>query len=210
MPTLSELRSSILPLGPSWSDQIPTDKDPIEQIKLCKIASQPSTSVVDIQPLVVSHSLIVHADLSWQAFVHDREVVPTATNPLSGFPKHLDVATLKRLILVIETSTVCPGNPDAHFVEMGSSNKGKFVSTNGEVRAVIESRYPLSLNGIMYTSTVRTSCCEMLVHGAKCTSCRDYRSQLQAMRSRLTRKAASVHKYTNNRFLNTPQKDKKN
>ena len=71
------------------------------------------------QPLVVTHSLIVHADLTWQAFVHDREVVPMAKNPLCGFPKHLD-GTLKRLILVIESCTVCPGNPDAHFVEIGN------------------------------------------------------------------------------------------
>jgi altronate dehydratase len=33
--------------------------------------------------------------------------------------------------------------------------------------------------------------------------------QLRAVHSRLARKATSVHKYTNNRFLNTPQKAEK-
>ena len=109
-----------------------------------------STSATATQPLVVTHSLIVHADYSWQAFVHGHEVVPMVTNPLYGYPKYLDGTTLKRLI---NSCTVCPGNPDTHFVEMGNSHKGKFQTSNGEVRAVVESGYPLSLNGNIYTST---------------------------------------------------------
>ena len=122
----------MLPLGPSWSDQTPTDKL-IQQIKLCKIASLPSTSAAATQPLIVTHSLIVHADYSWQAFVHGHEVVPTVTNPLYGYPKYLDGTTLKRLIFTLNSCTVCPGNPDTHFVEMGNSHKGKFQTSNGEV-----------------------------------------------------------------------------
>ena len=75
------------------------DKELTEQIKLCRIASQPSMSVMATQPLVVTHSLI----------------------------------TLKRLILTLESCTVCPGNSDAHFVKMGNSHKGKLVTSNGEV-----------------------------------------------------------------------------
>lgn len=83
---------------------------------------------------------------------------------------------------------------------MGNSHKGKFVTSDGEVQAVVENGYPLSLIG---TSTLQ-QLEQMLTHETKCTSCRDYWSQLCAMHSRLTHKATSAHKYANNRF--TPQK----
>jgi hypothetical protein len=45
--------SALPPLGHEWSDQTAI---PVEQIRLCKILSTPSSSN---QPLIVSHSLLI-------------------------------------------------------------------------------------------------------------------------------------------------------
>ena len=168
-------------------------------MKLCKISSRPSTSA---QPLVVTHSVIVNADFSWQASVHGHIIQPTSSNPLSSIPVNLNQSSLSNLVSVLDSCTVCPGNPDPHFVTMVESRKGKFVTSTGEVRASIESALPVSINGKMYTSTIRTIRC----HGAKCSECKSYRAQLHSMYSCFVHKATTSHKFANNRYLDTPQK----
>ena len=84
--SLEELHALLSPLGLSWSNQTSSIR-PIEQVKFCKISSQPSTSA---QPLVVTHSVIVNADFSWQAFVHGHVIRPMSSNPLSSIPTNLD------------------------------------------------------------------------------------------------------------------------
>ena len=61
----------------------------------------------------------------------------------------------------------------------------------------------------MYTSTVRTTTCDILIHGAKCDSCHDYRAQLCTMYSRYKKNKRSKSRYVNNRFLTPPLKDEK-
>ena len=45
--------------------------------------------------------------------------------------------------------------------------------------AFTDTTYPISLNGEVYSRTVLTTSCEILVHGAKCETCQNYRSALQ-------------------------------
>ena len=200
--SLEELHASLSSLRPSWSDQTSSTK-PVEQVKLCKISSQPSTSA---QPLVVTHSVIVNADFSWQASVHGHIIQPTSSNPLSSIPVNLNQSSLSNLVSVLDSCTVCPGNPDPHFVTLAESRKGKFVTSTGEIRASFESALPVSINGKMYTSTIRTIGCEVVTHGAKCSECKNYRAQLRSMYSRFVHKATTSHKFANNRYLDTPQK----
>ena len=56
---------------------------------------------------------------------------------------------------------------------------------------------------------VRTTDCSLLVHEAKCQACADYRSHLRAMHSRWSRNKDKVLKFSNNRYLNTPQKQRR-
>ena len=90
---------------------------------------------------------------------------------------------------------------------MGKSRNDKF--TDVETKASIESGFPLLLNGEVYTSTVRTTTCDILIRGAKCDSCHDYRAQLCTMYSRYKKNKRSKSRYVNNRFLTPPLKDEK-
>ena len=45
--------------------------------------------------------------------------------------------------------------------------------------------------------------------GGRCTACRAYRGQLRAMYRRWSTRRSQVAKYTNNRYLKTPEKERK-
>ncbi len=95
--TLAELHAALPALGPGWSDQT-LPETPISQIRLAKIAAHDEASTASTQPLVVSHSLLVDSDLSWNVFVHGRRVHKNTTNPLSGVPDKLDPTSLAGVI----------------------------------------------------------------------------------------------------------------
>ena len=132
----------------------------VEAIKVCKINSMASSST---QPPAITHSLMISNDLSWKLNIHGHPVLPSSTELLSRVPVDVDGAALNSLISIVETSTVCPGNSDEHFIEMAKEQTGKFLSKSGEVRACLESDFPVSHNGSVRYSTIRTSCCEIIV-----------------------------------------------
>ena len=74
--------SHLSTLGRS-NTKINDDTVPLSQIKLCKISSQPSSST---QPLVVTHSLLIDSDCTWQLFVYNHKVVPSPSSSLSMIP----------------------------------------------------------------------------------------------------------------------------
>ena len=163
----------------SWIDQT-SERQPLNQIKLCKISSQPSTSA---QPLVITHYLLINNDCTWNLFVHGHKVIPATNGLLSVIPNVLNQQMFLKLINIIDSCMVCSGNVDKHFVDMGNAIKGKFLAANGDTKAVVEDGFPLLLNGNIFTSTVRMIDCEILIHGMKCTQCQCYRPQLRAMYS---------------------------
>ena len=81
-PTLQELHASMPALRPGWTDQ--TTSSPLQDIKLCKVSCQPSSSS-SLQPIFVSHSLTITSDLTWKAYVSGHDVTSKiiAQSPLS-------------------------------------------------------------------------------------------------------------------------------
>ena len=126
-----------------------------------------------------------------------------STPLLSTVPQRLNRQSLAHLLTVIDSSTVCPGNTDERFIEMAKSLKGKFLTKSGEVRA------PSSINKTVVTSTIRISGCKFVTTGERCSDCENYRKQLRTAHSRHSRKSSDSQKFTNNRYLNTPQKTQK-
>ncbi len=180
--SLDELyaRITMTKLKYSWSNQTVSVTKPIEKLQFCKISSQPSGTA---QPLVVTHCIIVYPDFSWEVFVYGHKVVPSPTNPLSSIPQAVNEQSLVHLISVLDTARICPGNPDSGFIELREKHKGKFLTSGGEIKASVESGFPINWNGECSSSTIRTSDCEILIHEAKCSSCKSYRYQLRAMQS---------------------------
>ena len=92
---------------------------------------------------------------------------------------------------------------------MVKPKKGTLKSISGEKTAAIDDTFQVSLNGEVYHQTIRTADGSLLVHGAKCQTCTDYRSHLRAMHSHWSHNKDKVSKFSNNRFLKTPPKQRK-
>ena len=96
----------------------------------------------------------------------------------------------------------------ASFVSMAKAFKGKFEATNSEIKAYLD-MFPVKLGDAPYPATVRTSSCSLVIMSGRCESCKSYRPILRAKYSRWLKKTSSPCKYTNNRYLTTPQRQKK-
>ena len=156
------------------------------------------------QPLVISHSIVLQSDLSWQLSVNGHEIVAAKFASLSRFPARMSTpSTLSQLLSRLDRLTVCSGHPDAHFVSMAKAKKGKFVSSNGELTAFLDTHTG--------PDTVRTATCQMLTSSTKCPQCATFRPTLRAMHHRWskTNKRELPHSHTNERWLNTPQRSSK-
>lgn len=198
---IRELCDSILPSG--WNNM---SNDSSDEIRLCKVLSQSGTSS---EPMKISHSIIINSNMTWNVFVHGSKVSCRKNTPLSQFPDKLSAESLQSLINVVDSASVCPGNPDKKFIDMVKAKKGALKSISGEKTAAIDDAFQVSLNGEVYQQTIRTTDCSLLVHGAKCQACTDYRSHLRTMHSRCSRNKDKLSKFSNNRYLNTPQKQRK-
>lgn len=118
------------------------------------------------------------------------------------------------LVSVLERFNVCPGHPDKHFVEMGISKNGKFMSQDREkIVAKVDDYSKVFLNGKQYDVTIRSSNCELVVQGSKCSSCIMYRDSLRRMHHRFLKQRSSSPSHrlsssskVNMRYLNSPEK----
>ena len=191
------------PVTQSWTAQY---SDENKQLQLCKLNSLPSTSC---QMLGITHTLCVQDDLTWTIFIHGNKLHQISNTPLSGISSTLSPLSLQKLISILDEACICPGNPDDQFLPMATAHKGVFVSAIGEEKAHFEEGFQVILNGDVYHQTIRTATCSLLVGQGKCSSCKSYRPQLRAMYSRWSKKCAVAPKYTNDRYLNTPQKKRK-
>ena len=142
---------------------------------LCKL----SFGVDGIRP-VVTHTLTIKDDLSWILYVYEHKVEPSTCKALKSFQSVLDTDSLPKLLNALDNLTVCAGHPDDHFIKMITAKKGKILSKQGTVTAVLD-KTPVHLNGKPYLQTIRTSLCEILCNGTKCSSCTSYRTSLRAI-----------------------------
>ena len=191
------------PLAPLWTSQY-IDKD--KQLRLCKLNSHSSTSH---QNLVITHEVCVREDFTWSVSIHGKNLQHIPNAPLSDIPSILTSPDLHKLICTLDVATICPGNPDDQYAPMVTAHKDVFMSAKGEEMARLETGFPVTLNGDVYYRTIRTTQCSLLVGQGKCSACKTYRPRLRAMWSRWSKKVSVLAKYTNNRYLNTPQKKRK-
>ena len=157
----------------------------------------------------ISHSIIINPDMTWNVHVHGNKVLCRRNTPISQFPDKLYAESLQSSFSVVDSASVCPGNPNEKFISIVKAKKGVVKSTSGQRTAAIDNAFQVSLNGEVYQQTIRTTDCSLLVHGTKCQTCTDYWSHLRAMYSQWSHNKGEVSKFSNNRYLNTPQKQKK-
>ena len=150
-------------------------------------------------------------DGSWEVFAHYHRLTPSSCQLLSQFPDVLSPDELPSLVDALDKSTVCRGNPDEAYAELAHCRKGIFKDASGEnIRAKLDST-PFICDDSFYLCTVRTSDCEILVPGASCSRCKEYRSTLRSFVSKAKAKKPPEERQqpsstTNWRYLNTPEK----
>ena len=204
--TLRDLYASIKLQSSAWCDQSPCD-EPLTCIKLCKLATQ---SLSPQQPLVVTHCLTVNSTLHWSLFVHNHEIKHNKCTALATVPERLNPNTLARLLNLVDCLGVCVDQPDEHFIAMAVARKGTFTSHDGATVASLDHYAPVSLNGESFARTVRTTSCELLVHGVKCDSCKTYRATLRTRYNRWchrrSEQISDTTSHANERYMKTPEK----
>ena len=205
--SLGALTSNLQLPSQQWVIQWQTDSTAI-----CKISPLSGSSA-----LVITHCIIVNSDFSWLVYIHRNQVDQMRCPALSNVPEKLSSQSLQMLVSLLERFNVCPGHPDKHFVEMGISKNGKFLSKDGKkIVAKVDDYSKVFLNGKRYDVTVRSSNCELVVQGSKCASCIMYRDSLRRMHHRLLKQKSfspshrlSSSSRVNMRYLSSPEKKKR-
>ena len=191
------IKSSLSFVESPWCELSGTDQQ-TNQIKLCRIGSQPSVST---QPLLVTHTIVINDDCTWKLTVYGHEISPTC-GVLSSIPQHLTACKLQEMVKVLAEINICPGNHDASFIELARSRKGKFFTASGELKAELQP----NIQSCGLPETIRVADCDFVVKDGTCSKCSGYRSQLRMMLSRYKHKCEVPHKFSNERYMNTPQK----
>ena len=93
--------------------------------------------------------------MTWCLFVHNVEIERNCCPLLAATPEKLSSDALNQLIVVIDKLRVCPGQPDAKFIEMCEAKKGVFNNTQGEAVAYMDDYAPVVLKDATYQRTVR-------------------------------------------------------
>ncbi len=127
----------------------------------------------------------------------------------------MNFASLEKLIDVVSNAYICCGQPDEHFVTMlqDRCRKGVIKCVSGDISATVDDFASVSLNGEVFTKTVRRATCEMICNVSKCSECKSYRPTLRAMHNRWIKRhrfeSVDVNKHINDRYLSTPEKKTK-
>ena len=137
--------------------------------------------------------------------MNGHQVLPDKCSALVSFPSILDCNSLSELLSKLDMLRVCPGHPDTHLVRMLRAKKGKIISPDGKIVCFVHSA-SVEFNGKSYQETLRLSNCELLSTSMKCCICKNYRGTLRSMYHRWSKKLQASSSYTNERYLNTPEK----
>ena len=114
-------------------------------------------------------------------FMATMQLDTSRCQPISRFPTVLSPHHLKRLLNILDRSTVCPGQPDKRFVTMAKARKGELCGKDKTIVAKLDSHYSVILNGMQYPCTIRPNNCSILCLGVKCLSCVEYRASLRML-----------------------------
>ena len=115
--SIKEVCDSMLPSGCKNMSN-----DSGDEIRLCKVS--PPSHASSAEPIKISHTVIVDNNLSWSVYVHGSKVLRRNDTPLSQIPSLLSAASLQSLITVVDSDSVCAGNPDGKLIHM-AKEKGE-------------------------------------------------------------------------------------
>ena len=147
-------------------------------------------------------------------FVHGHKVdIPNCVALHAFDGAEITVEKLNELFRRISSLNVCAGHPEKRFLDVCKSRKDQIKNPSGDVVAYRDGYCPVSLHGELYSSTIRSTKCELLVNEVKCGTCKGYRSNLRSMYNRSLKqdseKNSHVSSHTNYRYLKTPERQRR-
>jgi hypothetical protein len=162
------------------------------------------------------YTVIVNEDYTWQCFIGSKPINREKLPPdyIFHIPSITTSANMQHLLRAFQQYKICAGNPDEKFVQMVLAKKGVIKSRkNPSVSSCfIDSRVSVYENQV-YSSTVRTSDCDILIpltsSSHRCSKCIKYRASLCSSYANYVQPkddssmtASSSH--TNLRYICTP------
>ena len=129
---------------------------------------------------------------------------------LTSIPKKLRAHSLSALLTNLKYALV---SQIATLLQWPLPKKGILKSRNGSVMANLKDYAPVILNGKVYTQTIRTVKCELLLNGdnSKCRSCKTYRATLRTLYNRWSHRSSDnisdTSSHTNIRYMSSPEKN---
>ena len=189
--SLHQLHASVVLPNRAWTDVSPED---LENVIVCKVTQASGSS--SVQPQITQ---------SDSQFRYEMETIGVRAwcAVLSSFPERLTCETISTLLSKIDGLNICCGQPDENFVNMIKAKKGKITSC--------DSRVACFLDELAQPPTLRTSKCEVLCGTDKCSACTKHRPVLRSMFHRWSKKCSDAipAAFTNERYMNTPQRKEK-
>ena len=197
---MTDLMSQVNLPSSSWSSSFS------DCVNVSKIVHSPRG------PLLLLN-VTIYEDLTWEVHVAGKSVKRDCI-VLQKMPTILSVRAADDLLNTLESSIICPGNPDSAFIALIESRKGSLLSPNGkEASSILDSSVPVKFDGVVHEKTVRSTTCQMLTTGRRCSECVKYRNVLRKINSRweksnndLEHNASLSSSHANDRYLRSPQK----
>ena len=150
-------------------------------------------------------------DGSWTVYIQDRQLTSTSVALQAfEFPAVLTPVTLLKYLSILEDVETCIGNPDKELMKLAAMRKGIFKDTTGKMQKAYVDTIAFVSEGHVYSTTIRSTECEILVVKGRCKVCKVYRRTLLTMASRAAKHDVNhPGSHTNWRYLSTPQKTKR-
>ena len=159
-----------------------------------------------------SISLLLARDLSWNVYVFQKKF-PTTCAHISSFSSTLtSPVTIATLISSLHSASLCPGNPDDHFVSI-CEKRGEELKKGNETTAYVDKSHVVAYNGQTFPCTVRRVSCELILKKeGRCQPCTSLRSTLRSAVWRNSvngESRTSPSSHTNFHFLSPTEKDQR-
>ena len=149
----------------------------------------------------INCSLVIKNDCTWQIHVHGH-CLPQDSPVLAEHPSVLNSTSAALLLSGLSHMNICPGNPEEKFTSIAATKRnGEFLSASSEIVAYLDKNGHVTMNGQMYTSTVRTTQCHLFSKESRCLVCTKYRKSLLVQHSRIVQTPANTSNKVNYRLV---------
>ncbi|XP_063403610.1 uncharacterized protein LOC134687330 [Mytilus trossulus] len=147
--------------------------------------------VKDQTDIKIKLSVVIDDNFLPRIFVHNKEIGKD-NDIWTGLPTvYNSIDSVQELLARLRMFFVCVGNPDEQFQYITPVGSGISDAFTNEIRCYREGDYGATKWNTVYTSTIRSVKCKMLVQGSRCSPCAEDRRMLRKRQQRAEEKKTS-------------------